>query len=208
MPAYPPRLGQLAQGWQVLEPRRGGLPPRVILVDHVVAPFVPTGGAVPSLVELQKKKKKKNRASSPTNSTSQCAGQLATAEVQNDDALALLQYTSGSTADPKGVMVSHRNMMHNQGEVILTALEHYRHIGMGVNWLPPVPRSWVDRRDHSNRVPRATLVLMSPIVVPAKPAELACRQSAATGPTRAAGRTWPTTCAFIGVRPKNARPST
>ncbi|WP_051407570.1 type I polyketide synthase [Nocardia sp. CNY236] len=29
------------------------------------------------------------------------------------DQLALLQYTSGSTSDPKGVMVSHRNFLHN-----------------------------------------------------------------------------------------------
>jgi acyl-CoA synthetase (AMP-forming)/AMP-acid ligase II len=32
---------------------------------------------------------------------------------QTADALALLQYTSGSTSAPKGVMVTHRNMLHN-----------------------------------------------------------------------------------------------
>src|SRR5262249_6413616 len=33
-------------------------------------------------------------------------------EVQPDD-LALIQYTSGTTADPKGVMLSHRNLVAN-----------------------------------------------------------------------------------------------
>jgi amino acid adenylation domain-containing protein len=51
------------------------------------------------------------------------------------DSLALLQYTSGSTGSPKGVMLSHANLLHN-AELV--------HAGfgtspdtMGVSWLPP-----------------------------------------------------------------------
>ena len=34
------------------------------------------------------------------------------------DALAFLQYTSGSTAAPKGVMVTHANLMHNLASIL------------------------------------------------------------------------------------------
>ena len=50
------------------------------------------------------------------------------------DTLAFLQYTSGSTASPKGVMVSHGNLLHNQ-RVIKTACEHTAQSTF-VSWLP------------------------------------------------------------------------
>jgi amino acid adenylation domain-containing protein len=52
-----------------------------------------------------------------------------------DGALALLQYTSGSTSEPKGVMLSQRHLVANARQVIerarLTAEDR------GVSWLPP-----------------------------------------------------------------------
>ena len=50
------------------------------------------------------------------------------------DTLALLQYTSGSTGIPKGVMLTHANLMHNSA-MIGYAFEHTRS-GRGVFWLP------------------------------------------------------------------------
>jgi amino acid adenylation domain-containing protein len=50
------------------------------------------------------------------------------------DALAFLQYTSGSTAEPKGVMVSHGNLLHNE-EVIREACGHDAGSTF-VSWLP------------------------------------------------------------------------
>ena len=51
------------------------------------------------------------------------------------DSLAVLQYTSGSTGSPKGVMISHGNLLHNSS-VIHAVFGHSK--GMrGVIWLPP-----------------------------------------------------------------------
>ncbi len=45
------------------------------------------------------------------------------------DPILFLQYTSGSTSDPKGVVVSHANVIHNCGSTI-------DHVMTGVSWLP------------------------------------------------------------------------
>jgi acyl-CoA synthetase (AMP-forming)/AMP-acid ligase II len=50
------------------------------------------------------------------------------------ETLAFLQYTSGSTGDPKGVMVTHGNMLHNS-KVIYNSFGHSEQ-SQGVIWLP------------------------------------------------------------------------
>jgi acyl-CoA synthetase (AMP-forming)/AMP-acid ligase II len=55
--------------------------------------------------------------------------------VQADsDTLALLQYTSGSTSDPKGVMVSHGNILHNLA--FIDEREANEAGSISVTWLP------------------------------------------------------------------------
>ncbi|HYX18442.1 MAG TPA: AMP-binding protein [Nostoc sp.] len=53
----------------------------------------------------------------------------------NHNSLTLLQYTSGTTGKPKGVMVSHGNLLHNS-YLIYKSFEHTAN-SRGVIWLPP-----------------------------------------------------------------------
>ncbi|MEM9217717.1 MAG: SDR family NAD(P)-dependent oxidoreductase, partial [Cyanobacteria bacterium P01_F01_bin.150] len=57
-----------------------------------------------------------------------------TAPVANPDTLAFLQYTSGSTGQPKGVRVSHGNVLHNCK--LIQSVAHTSATSRLVSWLP------------------------------------------------------------------------
>ena len=69
------------------------------------------------------------------------------------DTLAFLQYTSGSTAEPKGVMVSHRNLLanseyidhgfeHTSESVSLTWLPHFHDMGLINGFIQPLYKNF------------------------------------------------------------------
>lgn len=51
--------------------------------------------------------------------------------------VAMLQYTSGSTAAPKGVVLTHRNLLHNLSLIRSAYSVEHRADDVGVFWLPP-----------------------------------------------------------------------
>ncbi|HEU4326136.1 MAG TPA: condensation domain-containing protein, partial [Roseiflexaceae bacterium] len=70
-----------------------------------------------------------------TDTNTPAAADLWQAPDIRSETLAFLQYTSGSTSEPKGVMLTHANLLHNS-LLIQHCFGHTRH-SRGVIWLPP-----------------------------------------------------------------------
>jgi acyl-CoA synthetase (AMP-forming)/AMP-acid ligase II len=121
VPAYPPT------------PRT--MPRLLGVVDDSGARFGLTTGEIAGLVAALHPDQQGRLAWMATDAVEPgAASAYARPRVSPDD-LALLQYTSGSTGSPKGVMLSHANLMRNEA-IIAERFEH--HLGSaGVNWLPP-----------------------------------------------------------------------
>ena len=122
VPAFPPNDGRMRRGAERLSVivadagARLALSTRAVLVTGVIARALPGLPVLPS-------------------------DQLARADPMawhepmiGSFSLALLQYTSGSTSSPRGVMLTHRNMLHNAG--IQRRAWQLSSASVGVSWLP------------------------------------------------------------------------
>ncbi|NJL81927.1 MAG: fatty acyl-AMP ligase [Chloroflexaceae bacterium] len=81
--------------------------------------------------------------------------------------LAFLQYTSGSTGNPKGVMVTHGNLIHNSAAICQSFADTAESIG--VTWLPPHHDMGLIGGLLQPLYVGASTVLMSPLFFMQKP---------------------------------------
>ena len=83
------------------------------------------------------------------------------------DSLAFLQYTSGSTGQPKGVMITHNNVMHNS-QVIYKSFGHHEQSRV-LMWLPMFHDMGLIGGVMQPLFAGLPAVLMSPIALAQKP---------------------------------------
>ncbi|HEY0734516.1 MAG TPA: amino acid adenylation domain-containing protein, partial [Herpetosiphonaceae bacterium] len=127
VPAYPPNPARLSRSLTRLRALVDDAAPAVVLttathlpIDEVLRAQVPD---FPRMTWLATESDATDRADDWRNPGA------------TRDTLAFLQYTSGSTALPKGVMLSHGNLLHNS-TLIHHAFGHTPE-SRGVIWLPP-----------------------------------------------------------------------
>lgn len=123
VPAYPPRSNRsLTRIQSIVNDSQA----TVILTNaQILAQAQRWFAHVPSLALLQW---------IATDDIADAAGETWQEPPRDEEALAFLQYTSGSTAAPKGVMISQKNMLHNLQDIQELIRSPVPHVG--VSWLP------------------------------------------------------------------------
>jgi acyl-CoA synthetase (AMP-forming)/AMP-acid ligase II len=127
IPAYPPERGRLARALPLLTGIAGDAQPAAVLTTSRISASVgPALAEAPELRALQWLALEDATIGAPT---------LWKAPEMSGETPALIQYTSGSTSAPKGVVLSHANLLHNS-ELIRRSFGHSSR-SRGVIWLPP-----------------------------------------------------------------------
>lgn len=125
VPAYPPRRNRSDQRLATIAANAGA---GVILTTAEVASQVQNNAQLKFAPELEA------LCWVATDSLSPALAAAWQMPSITSESLAFLQYTSGSTGSPKGVMVSHANLLHNLRELELTF--DYTADSIMVTWLP------------------------------------------------------------------------
>jgi fatty-acyl-CoA synthase len=103
---------------------------RLLLTSKAIAPIVwSLVGRVPALEDLLLVEKLESFEDSAITAT------LEGIEIEPEDPC-FLQFTSGSTAEPKGVIVSHGNLVANGKAIMIDGLRSDPEVDRGVSWLP------------------------------------------------------------------------
>ena len=123
VPAYPPRPNRPMPRIQaIVEDARARF---LLTTSPILADIEQRFAQYPQLAELRRL---------PTDRLPRWIEDRWQAPALDHDTLAFLQYTSGSTATPKGVMVSHGNLLYNE-RMVERAYEHNEESTF-VGWLP------------------------------------------------------------------------
>jgi acyl-CoA synthetase (AMP-forming)/AMP-acid ligase II len=126
VPTYPPLMARLDRTLPKLQAIASSAQPTVVLTTPAIRSMVePICARAPEFQQLR-------WLTTDTNDIA-LAEQRCDPAV-NGDTLAILQYTSGSTSAPKGVMVSHGNLIYNQRMICRAFRQTEQSIVVG--WLP------------------------------------------------------------------------
>ncbi|APR99633.1 fatty acyl-AMP ligase [Pajaroellobacter abortibovis] len=105
------------------------------ILDACAPALVITTGAVKAILEPVLAQHSDAKAVITVNQFKESVGPFHTVDVQPSD-LAFLQFTSGSTSRPKGVMVTHANLMANAYAFMVEGVHKDSSVDKGVSWLP------------------------------------------------------------------------